>query len=75
MYDQITSETTKPDCSKKAQFIQQLACFNNRIRDFHIVNVIADMLNQYDRVLVVYGHGHHTINQEILKELMGDLQR
>ena len=36
------------------------------------MNVIADMLNQYDRVFVVYGHAHHTMQQEILKELMGD---
>ena len=71
-YEEITAETTKPYCSNNAGYIQQFACYNSKIRDFHIVNVIADMLNQYNRVLVVYGHGHHTMQQAILEELMGE---
>ena len=40
-------------------FTNEVSLYEDVIRNTHISEVIADMLNQFDRVLVVYGAGHH----------------
>ena len=42
----------------------------DRFRDSHIVNVIADLLNKYDQVLVVYGAGHRMEQAAVLEDLL-----
>jgi hypothetical protein len=42
----------------------------DRFRESHIVGVITDMLNKYDKVLVVYGAGHHMGELAVLTDML-----
>jgi len=52
--------------------MNKLSCIDDEYRDSSIVEVIAEMLNKYDRVFVIYGAGHHVVEHKVLREMMGE---
>ncbi len=38
----------------------------------HVVRTIADRLRRHDRVLLVYGDGHHIMQERALAAMLGD---
>ena len=69
-YDEVTTEESAP--IEGLLFTNQLAFAIGQVRDSHIVRTIADLLNQHDRVLVVYGAGHHVQQEKVLEAMMGN---
>jgi hypothetical protein len=47
-----------PSDGENANFLQKMMAAADRTREPHIVKIIAEQLNKYDRVLVVYGAAH-----------------
>ncbi len=70
-YDEIDTNVTAPIASDDALFTNRISARVGAIRDAHITGVIADMLNRYDRVLVVYGAGHHVQQARVLEDMLG----
>jgi hypothetical protein len=66
----INSETAAPE-SEGQLLTQKIAAIIGRERDLHIVNVIAEMLNRYDKVFVIYGGSHFLTQQLALEKMMG----
>jgi hypothetical protein len=69
----IIEESTIPLNSDNALFTQRLAALSMKIRDANIVNTIADMLNKYDRVLVVYGLSHYRMQAKVLEKMFNSV--
>lgn len=57
---------------KNGTFLLQLSVDIGKIRDYKIVDTIADAVTKYNRVLVVYGSGHIISQQFILQDMFGD---
>lgn len=57
---------------KGSYFTQKISLEVTRARDEHILQTIAEMLNQHDRVLVIYGSSHYRIQHEALKKVLGE---
>jgi len=71
VYDEITTEQSAPLTGEDALFTQRVSTQVGEVRDAHIASVIADQLNQHERVLVVYGAGHHLVQEPVLAKLLG----
>ncbi len=54
--------------------LQKLANKVEWIRDRNILRVILDAFNQYNRVLVIYGHSHYLTQIDVLEQYMGKPQ-
>lgn len=52
-------------------FDKKLSVQLSKTRSRHIVKVIADMLNRYDKVLVVYGASHAIELARVLEDMLG----
>lgn len=50
----------------------QISDMVGHVREAHIVGVIADAMNTYRRVLVVYGASHHTVQEPALTAMFGE---
>lgn len=61
-----------PLSGPKANYFQTISSAITYARDKNILKTFADSLNQYDRVLVVYGGSHFSVQKDVLKEMMGD---
>jgi hypothetical protein len=68
---QITVMDAAPITGSDALYTNQISVFEDVIRNTRITQVIAEMLNLYDRVLVVYGAGHHVQQAKVLDRMMG----
>jgi len=66
---QITNETAAPYENGKL-FTQRISAVVGRVRDIHIVQVIAEALNQFDQVLVIYGAGHFPTQSQAIEAMM-----
>jgi len=42
------------------------------VRELSIIKTIEDVLNKYNRILVVYGAGHLYQEQFVLQEMLGN---
>ena len=67
--EKINEETTMP--LKLGTFLQIISWEINIIRDKHLQKIIEQNINQFDRVLVVYGRAHHIIHRAALEQYFG----
>lgn len=67
----ITVQETAPYNNEDSLFTQKMNFEISRIRDMAICRTIADALNNFDRVMVVYGAGHFGMEQDILTKMLG----
>ncbi len=70
-YEQITTQEAAPLEGPDVLTTNRISVCEDRIRNTHIADVIADMLNRFDRVLIVYGAGHHVQQAAVLREMVG----
>lgn len=68
---EIDSETTAPTVGPNMTFLNQISAEIAKIRDENITRVITQSLNQYARVLVVYGGSHFMTQREVLVDMLG----
>lgn len=68
---EIENSDLAPINSEKASYFQILNHVMDPIRERNIITVIANNLNEYDRVLVVYGNGHLTKSRPVFKKMFG----
>jgi hypothetical protein len=68
---EIRSGDTAPLGGPGATLPQRVNFQVNHARNEHIVGVIAAMLDDHDRVLVVYGGGHLLQQEPVLQALFG----
>ncbi|MDZ4677044.1 MAG: IS3 family transposase [Oligoflexia bacterium] len=52
-------------------FTQKISLVVTRIRDEHILQTIAELLNKYQRVLIIYGSSHYRLQHQALKVALG----
>ena len=48
-----------------------LKAWDSYDRDFSVVNRVAELVNQYRQVMVIYGAGHYVQQEEVLKNMLG----
>lgn len=70
-YDEINTQPTAPLDHEGALFTNLLSCRVGEVRDTHIVRQIAALLAHHDRVLVIYGAGHHVQQKRVLEAMLG----
>lgn len=73
-FSAIDSELTAPITGENALYSQKLSHQVAMIRDEAIVSEISYALSKYDRVLVVYGGSHYTVQQKVLEDMLGTAQ-
>lgn len=67
----ITTMDTAPINDENASFTQKISYFETKIRNINIVKTIANTLNEYNKVLIVYGSGHHAEQKKVLEAMLG----
>ena len=70
-FSQINSEAPAPVSGENALFTQKMGFQFALLRDTNILQVITDMLNKFDRVLIVYGAGHYAAQKVALADMLG----
>ncbi len=70
-YNAVTPQETAPYNNPDSLFTQKMGFEIMKVRDTAICAAIAEALNKYDRVLVVYGAGHFGMEQDILSDMLG----
>ena len=68
--NKIDTNLCAPYSDKDAIYTQKINFVINKIRNIYISQVIADNLNKYNRVLVVYGGSHYFQLKEILVNML-----
>ncbi len=71
VYDHLDSQEAAPLVHEGALYTNRISVAEDLIRNMHIGDVIAEMLNRYDRVLIVYGAGHHVQHSQVLRAMLG----
>lgn len=56
-------------------FTQKISLEVTKIRDTHILQVISDMMNKYDKVLIIYGSSHYRVEHKAIKASLGEPQK
>ncbi len=67
----ITVMDAAPISGPQALLPNRIAVQVDLVRNASITRVTAEMLNRYDRVLVVYGAGHHVQQAPVLEAMLG----
>jgi len=67
----ISVQETAPYNNPDSLFTQKMGFEIMKVRDMAICRAVADAINKYDRVLVVYGAGHFVMEQDILADMIG----
>ncbi|MFA6583101.1 MAG: hypothetical protein WCS77_02295 [Elusimicrobiaceae bacterium] len=70
-FDKIDTNVSAPLANKNALFTQRINYSLSIVRNTAILETIADMLNQYDKVLIVYGSGHFGQQANVLEDMLG----
>lgn len=73
---ELTRENLKHDLVAPSSLEDDLITRNvsaesSLYRDRHLIMLIAELLNRFDRVLMVYGGGHFPTNREAFKAMLG----
>lgn len=68
-YEEVTTQQSAP--IEGGQFTNEISLHIGAVREVHIVRLIADLLERHDRVLVVYGSGHHVQQEKVLEKMLG----
>lgn len=72
--ENCSTNLTAPVIGPRALFTQRLSAKEDKLRDAHITSLIAEMLNKYDRVMIVYGCSHIYQQELVLKDMLGEPQ-
>lgn len=67
----ITEDSISPRIDKNPTFLNILSHEIGMARERHIVKIIETTINQYDRVLVIYGAGHLVKQRAVLADMFG----
>jgi hypothetical protein len=67
----ITRRLLSPNIKDKPNFFQKLAQKASVARDTHIMKLIADSMNRYNNVLIIYGGGHYMRQKNSIEKMMG----
>ncbi|MEW6074085.1 MAG: hypothetical protein AB1726_16000 [Planctomycetota bacterium] len=70
-YGAITPQESAPIAGEDALYTNRISAAVGLVRDSHLANLLADLLNRHDRVLVVYGAGHHAQQADVLQAMLG----
>ncbi len=68
---QLEMEALAPIHSASASHFETMSYLISKERDAHLVGVINDAFQKYDRVLVVYGNGHLTVSRPVFEKEFG----
>ena len=68
----INTETSAPLAGPGATNINAIARAVGKIRERHLLQQIANQMNQTSRVLVVYGQGHLVEARKVLQQMLGE---
>jgi hypothetical protein len=68
----IENDDTAPHGGQDATYVQRILHLVGLARDRVIVQRIEEMLNQHDRVLIVYGGSHFLLQERALKDALGE---
>jgi hypothetical protein len=68
-YEEVTTRQSAP--VEGELFTNDMSLRIGAVREVHIVRLIAELLNKHDRVLVVYGAGHHVQQEKVLEKMLG----
>ncbi len=67
----LANEDNAPFGSEDTTHLQILTDSMTRARDAHLLSLIAAKLNEYGRVLVIYGDGHLQTCRAVLENMLG----
>lgn len=65
------SEMVAPTVGLNMRFLNKISAAVGRIRDKYIVNVVANQLNQNQKVLIIYGGSHLLTEFDALVDMLG----
>ena len=68
--DEINTEAVAP-YSDSPLFNHKISTLIDRIRNAYIVDQIAEALRKYKNVLIIYGSGHWTTQQNAIEDMVG----
>jgi len=67
----VTLNADEPLNSQKATFIQKMAYQIEKVREPAIQDAIMKTINNFDKVMVVYGSGHYPKQKMALEDAFG----
>lgn len=70
----IKTDNLAPIRSQFASFFETMSADTGEIREQHLDNTIADLLESHDRVMVVYGSGHLLQSQKVFEQMFGSVE-
>ncbi len=70
----IQTNDVAPLQDAQATWLQKLSYQVSLLRDTHLIQLLARLLSQYDRVFITYGSGHLVKQRDVLKNMLGSPQ-
>jgi hypothetical protein len=67
----VVASDTNYNGDQAPNYFQRMTKIMDRVRDEHLVNVIADCASEYDKVMVVYGNAHQFASQPVFEKMFG----
>lgn len=67
----IRTNDVAPLQGSSATWLHKMSYEVSLLRDTHLVNLFATLLNQYDRVFITYGSGHLVKQRAVLQKMLG----
>jgi hypothetical protein len=71
-FDTINGKEFEPQVDRNPGTLNKLSHQVGMIREQHLLVTLERLLNQFDRVLVVYGSGHLVKQRDVLKDSLGE---
>jgi hypothetical protein len=68
----VVNDDPAPHGGGDATYVQRISHQVGLARDRVIVKRIEEMMNKYDRVLIVYGGSHYLLQEDALKDALGE---
>jgi hypothetical protein len=70
----ITADDCSPSTDPNANFLQKMMSAADNVREPHILKIIAEQLNEHNKVLVVYGSAHAAKHEPVLNKMLGQVE-
>jgi hypothetical protein len=67
----VVASDTNYNGDHAPNYFQRMTKIMDRVRDEHLVNVIADCASEYDKVMVVYGNAHQFASEPVFEKMFG----
>lgn len=72
--ENIAADDGSPSTDPNANFLQKMMSATDKVREPHILKIIAEQLEAHNKVLVVYGSAHAGKHEPVLKKMLGSVQ-